>query len=64
MIFIPWEYISFLIPFEVSAQFIPHIYGLLFTLFAMFYAIMGGMRSIVWADVLQYIIMTVSALLP
>jgi solute:Na+ symporter, SSS family len=62
MIFIPWEYISFLIPFEVSTQFIPHIYGLLFTLFAMFYAIIGGMRSIVWADVLQYIIMTVSAI--
>jgi solute:Na+ symporter, SSS family len=62
MIFIPWEYISFMIPFEVSAQFIPHIYGLLFTLFAMFYAIIGGMRSIVWADVLQYIIMTISAI--
>ncbi len=62
MIFIPWEYISFLVPFEVSPEFVPHIYGLLFTLFAMFYAILGGMRSIVWADVLQYLIMTVSAI--
>jgi len=62
MIFIPWEYISVIIPFEVSAEYVPHIYGILFTLFAMFYAIIGGMRSIVWADVLQYIIMTVSAL--
>lgn len=62
MIFIPWEYISPIIPFEVSAEYIPHIYGIIFTLFAMFYAILGGMRSIVWADVLQYIIMTVSAL--
>lgn len=62
MIFIPWEYVSFLIPFEVSAQYIPHIYGIIFTLFAMFYAIIGGMRSIVWADVLQYTIMTISAL--
>jgi len=62
MIFIPWEYISPIIPFEVSAEYIPHIYGIIFTLFAMFYAIIGGMRSIVWADVLQYIIMTVSAL--
>jgi solute:Na+ symporter, SSS family len=62
MIFIPWEYVSFLIPFEVSAEYIPHVYGIIFTLFAMFYAILGGMRSIVWADVLQYLIMTVSAL--
>jgi solute:Na+ symporter, SSS family len=62
MIFIPWETISFLFPFEVPATYIPHIYGIIFTLFAMFYAIIGGMRSIVWADVIQYLIMTVSAL--
>lgn len=62
MIFIPWEYVSVIIPFEVDPSYIPHIYGIIFTLFAMFYAIIGGMRSIVWADVLQYIIMTVSAL--
>ncbi len=62
MIFIPWEYVSFLIPFDVSPEYIPHIYGVTFTLFAMFYAIIGGMRSIVWADLIQYIIMTVSAL--
>lgn len=62
MIFIPWEYVSFLLPFEVNPAFIPHIYGVTFTLFAMFYAIIGGMRSIVWADLIQYIIMTVSAL--
>ena len=62
MIFIPWEYVSVIIPFEVTAEYIPHVYGLIFTLFAMFYAIIGGMRSIVWADVLQYIIMTISAI--
>ncbi|MFP4289603.1 MAG: sodium:solute symporter family protein [Bacteroidales bacterium] len=62
MIFIPWEYVSFLIPFEVSAEYVPHVYGILFTLFAMFYAILGGMRSIVWADLMQYIIMTVSSI--
>jgi solute:Na+ symporter, SSS family len=62
MIFIPWEYVSYLVPFEVSAEYVPHVYGIIFTLFAMFYAIIGGMRSIVWADVLQYIIMTISAL--
>ena len=62
MIFIPWEYVSVIIPFDVRPDYIPHVYGILFTLFAMFYAIIGGMRSIVWADLVQYIIMTVSAL--
>jgi Na+/proline symporter len=32
-------------------------------MFAVFYAVLGGMTSIVWADVLQYIIMTISAIL-
>jgi solute:Na+ symporter, SSS family len=62
MIFIPWEYVSVIFPFDVPAEYIPHIYGIIFTLFAMFYAILGGMSSIVWADLIQYIIMTVSAI--
>ena len=37
--------------------YIPHVWGVIFTLFAVFYALMGGMMSIVWADVAQYIIM-------
>lgn len=63
MIFIPWEVVSPYIPFHVSLDYVPHIYGILFTMFAVFYAVLGGMTSIVWADVLQYIIMTVSAIL-
>lgn len=62
MLFIPWQYMSVLVPFEVSPEFIPHVYGIIFTLFATFYAIMGGMRSIVWADLVQYIIMTISSI--
>ncbi len=61
MLFIPWEYVSVLVPFHVPEAYIPHVYGILFTLFAMFYTVLGGMSSIVWADVLQYLIMTVSA---
>lgn len=61
-IFIPWEIVSRYVPFEVSPEYVPHLYGIVFTLFAMFYAILGGMTSIVWADVLQYMIMTVSAI--
>ena len=61
-IFIPWEVVSPYIPFDVPPQYVAHMYGVVFTLFAMFYAILGGMTSIVWADVIQYTIMTVSAI--
>lgn len=61
-IFIPWELISGYIPFHVPAAYVPHVYGIVFTLFAMFYAILGGMTSIVWVDVLQFLIMTLSAI--
>lgn len=65
-IFIPWEYVTTalnLSPDIVAAEYVPHVYGIVFTLFATFYAILGGMSSIVWADVLQYLIMTVSAVI-
>ena len=63
MIFIPWEIVQAYIPFNVPIEYVPHIYGITFTMFAVFYAVLGGMASIVWADVLQYSIMTVSAIL-
>ncbi len=62
MIFVPWEYISPFIPFEVAPQYVPHVYGIVFTIIATTYAILGGMVSIVWADVVQYAIMTVSSI--
>lgn len=60
-IFVPWSMIAPYLPFTVSPEFVPHVYGLAFTSFAVFYSILGGMAGIVWADVLQYIIMTVAA---
>ncbi|RED92026.1 sodium:solute symporter family protein [Marinoscillum furvescens] len=60
-IFLPWELISPYIPFAISLEYVPHFYGIVFTLFAVFYALLGGMISIVWTDVLQYTIMTISA---
>ena len=63
MIFIPWNIVQPYIPFEVPLEYVPHIYGITFTMFAVFYAVIGGMASIVWADVLQYTIMTISAIL-
>lgn len=62
MIFIPWDMVSPYVPFELAEAYVPHLYGIVFTMFAVFYAVLGGMSSIVWADVLQYVIMTVSAL--
>ncbi len=61
-IFIPWEVVSNYVPFHVRPEYVPHLYGIAFTAFAVFYAIIGGMISIVWADLLQYLIMTVSSI--
>ncbi len=63
MIFIPWEMVAPYVPFSVPEAYVPHIYGIAFTLFAVFYAVLGGMASIVWADVMQYVIMAISAIL-
>ncbi len=61
-IFIPWESISAYIPFHVAPAYIPQFYGIIFTLVAMFYSILGGMHSIVLGDVIKYAIMTVACL--
>jgi len=61
-IFIPWEAISAYIAFNVTPEFVPHFYGIVFTCFAVFYSLLGGMSGIVWADVVQFAIMTVAAL--
>ena len=47
-IFIPWEVISPYIPFTVSPEYVPHVYGIFFTAIATFYVMLGGMLSIVW----------------
>lgn len=66
LIFIPWEWVCSVtgLPADIVApQYIPHLYGLVFTLFATFYAVIGGMISIVWSDMLQYAIMTVASVI-
>ncbi|MDR2086899.1 MAG: Na+:solute symporter, partial [Dysgonamonadaceae bacterium] len=59
-IFLPLKTIFPFLAFVPDA-YIPHLWGITFTLFAVFYALLGGMMSIVWADVAQYIIMTLAA---
>jgi SSS family solute:Na+ symporter len=61
-IFIPWEVISNYIPFSITLEFVPHFYGVIFTCFAVFYSLLGGMSGIVWADIVQFFIMTIAAL--
>ncbi|MBR5433216.1 MAG: Na+:solute symporter [Bacteroidales bacterium] len=64
-LFIPWESVCSFLHIStdcIPAMYIPHIYGIFFTLFATFYTILGGMISIVWADVIQYSIMTVASI--
>jgi solute:Na+ symporter, SSS family len=61
-IFIPWESVQQVIPIHLAPQYVPDVYGIVFTLFAMFYSILGGMRSIVLGDVIKYAIMTVACI--
>ena len=61
-IFIPWEYVNQFLNLSISLEYVPHLYGIVFTMFAVFYTVLGGMTSIVWADVLQYTIMTIASI--
>ncbi|MET0634794.1 MAG: sodium:solute symporter family protein [Chitinophagaceae bacterium] len=61
-IFIPWELVQPHIPFKVATGQVAHFYGIVFTLFAMFYSILGGMHSIVLGDFIKYLIMTVACI--
>jgi Na+/proline symporter len=61
-IFIPWDIIGPYVPFHVAPEYVPHFYCIIFTLFAMFYSILGGMHSIVLGDVIKYGVMTVACI--
>ena len=61
-IFVPWNLVQPYIPFDISAGYVAHFYGIVFTLFAMFYSILGGMHSIVLGDMIKYAIMTIGCI--
>jgi solute:Na+ symporter, SSS family len=61
-IFIPWGSVQPYFPFHVTPEYVPHIYGIVFTLFATFYSVIGGMHSIVIGDLIKYIILTVACI--
>lgn len=60
--FIPFSFIEPYLPFYVPDVYTAHFYGIIFTLFAMFYAVMGGMTGIVWADIVQYLFLATGSL--
>lgn len=62
-IFIPWEMIAPYFPIELSPEVVPKVYGIFFTTIATFYVMLGGMHSIVWADVVQFGMMTVAGII-
>lgn len=61
-IFVPWNMVQPYVPFHIAPQYVAHFYGIVFTLFAMFYSILGGMHSIVIGDLIKYIIMSVGCI--
>ena len=61
-IFVPWEMVKDYIPFYIAPEYAAHFYGIVFTLFAMFYSIIGGLHSIVLGDFIKYMIMTVACI--
>lgn len=61
--FVPWNLVSQYVPLDLSPNQVPYFYGIVLTSIATLYVILGGMMSIVWTDVLQFTIMTVSCLI-
>ncbi|MBG6236737.1 Na+/proline symporter [Pedobacter sp. CAN_A7] len=61
-IFIPWEIVKGYVPVDIPVAYVPHFYGIIFTLFAMFYSILGGLHSIVLGDMIKYGIMIVACI--
>ncbi len=61
-IFVPWSEVKQYVPFDIAPQYVAHFYGIVFTLFAVFYSVLGGMHSIVLGDLIKYIIMTIGCI--
>jgi solute:Na+ symporter, SSS family len=61
-IFIPWDVVKPYVPFDIAPHYVAHFYGIIFTLFAVFYSVLGGMHSIVIGDMIKYLIMTVGCI--
>ena len=58
-IFLPWSTVAPYVPFDVAPEHVANLYGIAFTTLTMIYAVLGGMFSIVWTDVLKFTLMTI-----
>lgn len=61
-IFVPWDAVKQYVPFSIAPHYVAHFYGIVFTLFAVFYSVLGGMHSIVLGDLIKYAIMTIGCI--
>lgn len=61
-VFFPWDTVSKYIPIQLAPESVAQVYGIFFTGIATFYVMLGGMHSIVWADVVQFGIMTIAGI--
>lgn len=61
--FVPWAAVAPYVPFDVPPDQVANFYGLTFTAIAAVYAVLGGMFSIVWTDILQFTVMAVASVI-
>lgn len=57
--FIPWSSVESFMPSFVTQQNAATYYGIIMVAIVTLYVVLGGMMSIVWTDVFQFIIMTI-----
>ena len=58
-IFLPWSSVAPYVSLDIAPQNVAHLYAIVFTTLTMIYAVLGGMFSIVWTDVLKFVLMTI-----
>lgn len=62
-IFLPWDMVAPIVPFEVAPENVATFYGIAFTSIATLYVMMGGMFGVVMTDLVQFTIMTIAAVI-
>ena len=61
--FLPWSQVARYVPFDVAPNHVANFYGITFTAIAAIYAVLGGMFSIVWTDILQFTVMAIASVI-
>ena len=61
--FLPWSMVAPYLPFDIAPAHVANFYGITFTAIAAIYAVLGGMFSIVWTDILQFTVMAIASVI-